>query len=529
MAPGFCSENIADKLRLEFLIRREIVRGFSIRQLPDSLHDTSHALSVVNRKTYSVFQIRISFLDTLGWLAEACSMNKVKASFGIDPRQLLALLLVLFLSPLAHALEKQPPAVYHGRRVALAQKLDGGVAILFAAEQSAVDFDPYRQNEDFFYLTGWNEPGAALMVIGQTPNASQPRSYREILFLPTRNLRMEKYTGIKLDAATPNAAQTAGVDEVMQLDQLPGMLTQMVAEDRRLAAHIWTQPDTPPAKALLEWVATSLGQSGALPEKNVTSLTMQLRIVKDAGELALLKKAADASIAAQRVMMRSVKPGVTERAIAGKIDAKLLEDGCERPSYAPIVGSGINSTTLHYSENSKAMQDGDIAVVDAAGEYSMYASDITRTVPVNGHFTPRQREIYDVVLGAQRAAAAAFVAGKSTLGDGTHKDPNSLDTVAWNYINTHGKGLHGEPLSDYWIHALGHMVGLYVHDPAEYPAVLKPDMVFTIEPGVYIPEEKIGVRIEDVFVVGEDGKLIDLIADLPHTADEVEAAMKAKQ
>jgi Xaa-Pro aminopeptidase len=156
----------------------------------------------------------------------------------------------------------------------------------------------------------------------------------------------------------------------------------------------------------------------------------------------------------------------------------------------------------------------------------MYASDITRTVPVNGHFTARQREVYDVVLGAQRAAAAAFVAGKSTINDRDHKDPNSLDTVAWNYIHDHGKGLHGEPLSDYWIHGLGHMVGINVHDPSGYPAVLKPGMVFTIEPGVYIPEEKIGVRIEDVFVVGKDGKLIDLVAALPHTADEVEAAMR---
>jgi Xaa-Pro aminopeptidase len=252
-----------------------------------------------------------------------------------------------------------------------------------------------------------------------------------------------------------------------------------------------------------------------------------LRIIKDAGELALLKKASDASIAAQRVMMRSAKPGVTERTIAGKMLAKMMEDGCERPSYAPIVGTGINSTTLHYSANSATLADGDIMVVDAAGEYSMYASDITRTVPVNGHFTPRQREIYDVVLGAQRAAISAFVAGKSTINDAAHKDPNSLDTAAWNYINTHGKGLHGEPLGNYWIHGLGHMVGINVHDPANYPAVLKPGMVFTIEPGVYIPEEKIGVRIEDVFVVGQDGKLIDLIADLPHTADEVEAAMRS--
>ncbi len=145
-------------------------------------------------------------------------------------------------------------------------------------------------------------------------------------------------------------------------------------------------------------------------------------------------------------------------------------------------------------------------------EYSMYAADITRTVPVNGHFTPRQREIYDIVLGAQRAAIAAFVAGKSTIDDRDRQDPNSLDTVAYNYINTHGKDLHGQSLGQYWLHGLGHMVGIDVHDPAIYPAVLKPGMVFTIEPGIYIPEEKLGVRIECDFPFRwfEDGKLVDL-------------------
>jgi Xaa-Pro aminopeptidase len=406
-------------------------------------------------------------------------------------------------------------------------KLDGGAAVLFAAEEPLLDFMPYRQDEDFYYLTGWNEPGAALMILADAPSATQARSYREVLFLPTRNLRMEKYTGVKLDAATPHAAATAGVDEVLPMTDLPIQLNKLISADRRLAGNIWTQPDAKQAKALLGWTSATLGNGTSPAAHDVTSLTMQLRLVKDEGELALLKKAADASIAAQRVMMRSARPGATERAIAGKIIAKLMEEGCERPSYAPIVGTGINSTTLHYSDNSATLADGDIMVVDAAGEYSMYASDITRTVPVNGHFTARQREIYDVVLGAQRAAAAAFVAGKSTINDASHQDPNSLDTIAWNYINTHGKGLHGEPLSNYWIHGLGHMVGINVHDPSGYPAVLKPGMVFTIEPGVYIPEEKIGVRIEDVFVVGQDGKLIDLIASLPHTADEVEAAMRS--
>jgi Xaa-Pro aminopeptidase len=433
------------------------------------------------------------------------------------------------LAPFAGALEKQPAATYHARRVALAQKLEGGAAIVFAAEEPVLDFSPYRQDEDFYYLTGWNEPGAALLIVADASTSSPARTYHETLFLPSRNLRMEKYTGIKLDAATPNAAQTAGVDEVAAMTDLSTRLNALVSADRRLAYDLWTQPDAPQSKALVEWVSATIGQGTAPAAHDLTTLTMRLRVVKDSGELALLKKASDASIAAQRVMMQSVKPGVSERTIAGKIIATLMEQGCERPSYASIVGSGINSTTLHYSENSGIMKDGDVLVVDAAGEYSMYASDITRTVPVNGHFTPRQREVYDVVLGAQRAAVAAFAAGKSTINDRDHKDPNSLDSVAWNYIHTHGKGLHGESLSDYWIHGLGHMVGINVHDPSGYPAVLKPGMVFTIEPGVYIPEEKIGVRIEDVFVVGQDGKLIDLISDLPHTADQVEAAMHANK
>ncbi len=182
--------------------------------------------------------------------------------------------------------------------------------------------------------------------------------------------------------------------------------------------------------------------------------------------------------------------------------------------YAPIVGSGPNSTILHYSDNDRTMQDGDLLLVDAACEYSMYASDITRTVPVNGHFTARQREIYNVVLGAQQAAIDAFVAGKSTINDRDRNDPElaryrglQLHQYAW-------KDLHGQPLGKYWLHGLGHMMGIDVHDPGNYPAVLKPGMVFTIEPGVYIPEEKIGIRIECDFLVTADGKLVDLDAEL---------------
>lgn len=307
-----------------------------------------------------------------------------------------------------NALEKQPASIYHARRVALAAKLHGGVAVLFAAEEPALDFSPYRQNSDFYYLTGWNEPGAALVIVAEPESAPSPaetngytpRKYTEILFLPTRNLRQEKYTGVKLDAATPDAAQKIGVDEVKAMTDLPGVLNALIAADRRLTARIWGMPDSTQAKALLQFVAATLGNDNAPAIHDVRHAVQELREVKDAGEIDLLKKASAASIAGQLAMMKAVKPGVTERAVAGKMTAAWLDAGCERASYAPIVGAGVNSTTLHYSDNSATITDGDVVTVDAACEYSMYASDITRTVPAGGHFTQRQREIFDIVLGS---------------------------------------------------------------------------------------------------------------------------------
>jgi len=441
----------------------------------------------------------------------------------------IAAVLAFSLVPFAHSLDRQPASVYHARRAAMAARLRGGVAVFFAAEEPQLDFMPYRQDADFYYLTGWNEPGAALLIVGDAPQAPTPRGYKEVLFLPTRDLRMETYTGAKLDAASPSVIEATGVDAALPMTDLATALNRLIAGDRRLARNVWAQPGSPQVKALLGFTSLTLGlEATSVAPHDATELTQQLRVVKDGGEIALLRKASDASIAAQRVMMRAVKPGVTERALAGKMTDVWMENGCERPSYAPIVGSGINSTILHYSENTRTLEDGDVLLVDAACEYSMYASDITRTVPVNGHFTARQREIYNIVLGAQQAAIDAFVAGKSKINDRDRRDPDSLDNAAYNYINTHGKSLKGEPLGKYWLHGLGHMVGIDVHDPADYPALLKPGVVFTIEPGIYIPEENLGVRIECVFLVGADGKLIDLVAALPHSAEEVEAAMQGK-
>src|SRR5581483_909217 len=250
-----------------------------------------------------------------------------------------------------------------------------------------------------------------------------------------------------------------------------------------------------------------------------------LRTFKDADEIELIRTGTNASIAAQLAAMRAMKPGINEREISALVQYEWGKRGCERPAYAPIVGAGLNSTVLHYSDDSGPINAGDVIVIDAAGEYSLYASDITRTLPATGKFTPRQREIYDIVVGAQRAAIAAFVSGKSHL---QRKQSDTLYQVAFDYINSHGKDLHGEPLGKYFIHGLGHYVGLNVHDPGDYSVPLGPGAVFTIEPGIYIPEEKIGVRIEDIFYVDDSGKLMRLTEALPQTPDEIEKLMSGK-
>jgi Xaa-Pro aminopeptidase len=431
-----------------------------------------------------------------------------------------------------------PKAEYRQRRVKLAAALHGGSAVIFAAHEPPMEYQDYRQDEDFFYLTGSNEPGGALLIIGDGPATTTrlgpipAHSYREVLFLPMRNLIREKYTGIKTDAATPGARELLGVDQVLPLATLPGVYGAFLGEDMRRAKEVWTQQDMEVATSTLDFTSTVLGTDAAPPTHDVRSLTTQLRMVKSPAEIALIQKATDASIASQLAGMRAIKPGVRERTIAGVEVAAMLAEGCERVSYPAIVGSGVNSTTLHYAENSKIMEKGDIVVIDAAGEYSMYASDLTRTMPVDGNFTARQKEIYDIVLGAQQAARDAFVAGKSKMGGVEHRgadaDKTLLDKVAFDYINTHGKDLHGEPLGKYFIHTLGHSVGIDVHDPYDYDKPFEIGSVFTIEPGLYIPEEKIGVRIEDTFYVDGAGKLIDFADKLPHTTGEVEAAMRSR-
>ena len=246
-----------------------------------------------------------------------------------------------------------------------------------------------------------------------------------------------------------------------------------------------------------------------------------MRQVKSAGEIEVMQKAIDASIDAQLDAMWRMRPGLFEYQVAARM--KEIHDlaGCEREAYAPTVGAGFNSTILHYDTLNDQIKDGDVVVIDVGGEYGGYAADITRTLPADGKFTPRQREIYDVVLGAQNAALAAVKPGAAMYGG-----KGSLQEIVTDYFNAHGHDARGGKLGRYYIHGVSHHLGLDVHDPGDRERSLEAGMVITIEPGLYIPEENLGVRIEDDVLVTETGYKL-LTARLPRNADEMEKIMAA--
>src|SRR5947209_9677589 len=419
----------------------------------------------------------------------------------------------VLVSQFGWALERQPSADYRARREALAKKTEGAVTVLFAPMEPEGPNAIYgfRQDENFYYLSGWTGPGSALLIApaveasGNTP----ARPYTEILFLPAHNYVEEKWTGPKPGPEHPDAPKLTGFDRVEVLDKMRDELLALLPKEGRVTVYsdVPEGSETSASAEPLEWLKRANAFPGFVSFKDVKPLLSSLRTYKDAGEAALIRKATDASVAAHLAAMHAIEPGVTEREISALMQYEFGKRGCERPAYAPIVGSGFYSTVLDYAEDSGAMQSGDLVVMDVGGEYSMYATDITRTAPVSGKFSPRQREIYNIVLGAQEAAIKAFQMGKSKLG---REGPDSLFQVALDYINSHGKDMHGQPLGKYFIHGLGHHVGLNVHDASDASAPLDKGMIFTLEPGIYIPEEKLGVRIEDIFYVDQTGRLVVL-------------------
>jgi Xaa-Pro aminopeptidase len=387
-----------------------------------------------------------------------------------------------------------PREEYQARRTQLRKSLDG-VLVLFARADD--DLRDYIQEPNFLYLTGWRDPGAILMM---TAN-------EEILFLPPRNRTSEIFYGRVIDPNDRDVFEKTGFQAVLPRAAVETTFLRLI----ETAPKIYSVRGDPQAEKLK-------GLAPLHEEGNTTDLIGKLREFKSAAELGLIQKASDATVAAHLAAWHAMKAGKSEYEIAAVMTNTYFSMGCERSAYAPIVGSGPNSVILHYSANHRKMDSGEVVVMDVGAECGDYATDVTRTVPVNGKFSPRQREIYEIVLGAQKAAIAAVKPGmKAGRSDGG----STLYQIAYDYINTHGKDSHGAPLGKYFTHGLSHHVGLDVHDPGAPGIELKAGMVITIEPGIYIPEENIGVRIEDTILVTENGCKI-LSGALPKEVEEIE-------
>jgi Xaa-Pro aminopeptidase len=381
---------------------------------------------------------------------------------------------------------------YRSRRAELRKSLDG-VMVLFGANESDDLRIPYLQETNFLYLSGWKEPGAVMML---TKN-------EEILFVPERSRHDEIFFGHRIAPGDADATEKSGFDKVVSASSVGSELARLLATSH----NVYVLPDDPNA-AKLRATAPFHG------DRSARDVIADLRVIKSPAEIELITKAADATVAAHLAAWKMIKPGEYEYQIAATMQGVYFNKGCEGYAYEPIVGSGPNSIILHYSANRRRADSGEVLLMDVGAECSDYAMDVTRTVPVNGKFTPRQREIYQIVLGAQQAAIAAVKPGAKMRGKG------SLTEIVQKYFDSHGKDLHGDPLGKYFVHGLGHSVGLDVHDPGDI-STLKPGMVITIEPGLYIPEENIGVRIEDTLLVTESGSKV-LSGALPHDPDEIE-------
>jgi Xaa-Pro aminopeptidase len=435
----------------------------------------------------------------------------------------IAAAMALLSAGIATARFRQANEEYAARRAKLVTQVDGPVVVFgYTGHEDLSEFALFFQEKNFYYLTGDDEPGGAVLLIPDPPAGKKLDVPREIFYLPARDYAQEKWEGPKMGPDDPGIREKTGFADVQAFATLRGKLEELAKVYSNFYTLMPGQQDEgyPHLQIWSEWLKR------AVPSANVRDITgaiSAMRQVKSAGELALMQKAIDASIDAHFDAMRRMKPGLFEYQVGARMKEIHEFEGCSREAYAPIVGTGFYSTVLHYSALDQQIKDGDIVVLDVGGEYGGYAADITRTLPANGKYTARQREIYEIVLGAQNAAMAALKPGAAI-----HGGAIDLNAIAREYINTHGKDLHGDSLGKYYIHGLSHHLGLDVHDPGSVTRPLEPGMVITIEPGIYIPEENLGVRIEDDVLVTKDGYEL-LTKRLPRDPVEIEKVMAEGQ
>ena len=467
-------------------------------------------------------------------------------------RLLATCALLLLAGPLAAQI---PEAEYARRRATLADRAGDGVILALGAPEPAHDYLSFYQASPFLYLTGFSEPEAALVLVkrGGTVTAT--------MFVPPRDPAREVWTGARLGAE--GVAERTGMRARPFAELLPALDSALRSAS---TLHVVGELDAAPPFGTLtadaQLVASIRKRFPSLRVADATPVVLAMRGVKSAAELALIRKAADITVAAHQEAMALVAPGINEFEVQALIEYTFRRNGADRPGFASIVGSGPNSTTLHYNRNDRFMEAGDVVVIDIGAAYRGYTADITRTLPVSGTFTPAQREIYTIVRAAQAAAerqarpgvetarmndsaTAVIAAGLARLG--------LIESADATYDCDAQAQARCPQVSLYYMHGLGHGIGLDVHDPDQYyEGRIRAGSVFTIEPGVYVrgallgilPQTarnralaakiapavrtyaNIGVRIEDDYIITEQGP--EWISRAPREPDEIEAAMRGE-
>ena len=403
---------------------------------------------------------------------------------------------------------------YASRRLAYQKQLKGGVSLIF--NNDYVDLKEYVPDKNFFYLTGCEEPGAVLILSpSKKPNT-------ETLFLPIRDLEQERWTGSRM-APNQATAEKLGIRRVLSTKDLRTELAQLRMKKSKVYTNLSVNSEkTLAGRTYSTLIATIKKWFPKIQLLDASSTLGSLRMEKSKLELEKMKKAVEITVEAHRKAAKTISSGIFEYQVEAVIEFEFRNRGATRPAFPSIIASGPNSTTLHYTENKRQMQSGDLVIIDVGAEFENYSADLTRTYPVDGHFTDRQREIYNVVLGAQEAAL-------KQLRPGIRLGQNDIvQRAADQYINNHGRDSDGQKLGRYFIHGISHHVGLEVHDlTSQSSTLLKPGMVITIEPGIYIPQENLGIRIEDEVLITDNGYQM-ISSALPRDSAAIEQLMLEK-
>ena len=433
-----------------------------------------------------------------------------------------------------------PPdiATHRARRAHLLQTLGDGVLILATAPEAIRNHDahyPYRFGSHFYYLTAFPEPETVLVLIaGRKP--------KQILFCREKNEEREIWDGFRHG---PKAAKEVfGFDAAYPYSEIDKRLPKLLENQPRVAYAFGAEPAWD--ARVMGWINAVRGKvrggvtaPGTLSDAH--ALIDAMRLFKDSHEIDLMQRAANLSAEAHRSVLRLCKPGMGEWEIEAELQRVFRAGGCQAPAYTPIVAGGANACVLHYVGNDQSLKDGDLLLIDAAGEYNGYAADITRTFPVNGRFSGAQKDVYEIVLAAQLAAIDAVRPGNTF--NAPHEAALRVLTrglVDLKLLSGEVDALvESEAYKPWYMHKTSHWLGLDVHDAGDYKIKgawreLQPDMALTVEPGLYIrraenvPEVlwNIGVRIEDDVVVTQDGCHV-LSEAAPKTVAEIESIMQS--